>query len=183
VELREQHLTLAARCAEARANWEEALAAKDRAIEQLECALSSKEEALVVGGTSGTTTIRPNAYETAPKLRSHLFEHGSRRSACRPSRLLQSNNTPSPASRVDSRVRYVRVRLPKVVGVGGWLGCRGPTTGTCKSRRDGALARAVRAVRTQIRRQRKRTSAESPLSLGLCAWATIKIRCHSVTWS
>jgi hypothetical protein len=98
VELREQHLTLAARCAEARANWEEALAAKDRAIEQLERALSSKEEALVVGGTAGTITMRPNAYETTPKLW-FTFSFTGRQPAL-PSHVLRSNNTRSPASLV-----------------------------------------------------------------------------------
>ncbi|KAK3264136.1 hypothetical protein CYMTET_27100, partial [Cymbomonas tetramitiformis] len=53
VELREQHLTLATRCAEARNNWEDALQAKDRAIKQLEEALSAKERALHAGASSG----------------------------------------------------------------------------------------------------------------------------------
>jgi hypothetical protein len=69
VELREQHLTLAARCAEARANWEAALAAKDRAIEQLECALASKEEALVVGGSSGDQV--PSHHCVSPRCLPH----------------------------------------------------------------------------------------------------------------
>lgn len=114
MELREQHLTLAARCAEARANWEEALAAKDRAIEQLECALSSKEEALAVGSTSGTATIRPIAYETAPKLW-FTFSRTGRRPALL-SRVLQSNNTRSPASLVDSPVMYLRAYCQRLWG-------------------------------------------------------------------
>ncbi|GAQ85387.1 hypothetical protein KFL_002320210 [Klebsormidium nitens] len=46
VELRESHMHLLERSAEARTNWEEAVASKDRAIDQLQEALRAKEKAL-----------------------------------------------------------------------------------------------------------------------------------------
>lgn len=50
-------LTLQARSQEARSNWETALESKDRAIEQLEEALASRQRALVSIGFGGGVNV------------------------------------------------------------------------------------------------------------------------------